>query len=54
MTTPEEEHSLDPWELTETKPPTNQSIHELLHRQWHMRSRGLTCLASVGEGAPIL
>ena len=45
--------NLDPLELPETKPPTKKhTLHRLVHGPWHICSRGLPCLASVGEVVP--
>ena len=47
--------NLDSWELPETKPPT-KSICRLVRRHssplWHISSRGLPCLVSVGDDVP--
>jgi len=40
--------NLDPWELPETELPTK----ELVSDSGHICSRGLPCLASVGEDVP--
>lgn len=42
--------NVDPWQLPEFQPP--KSIHGLDCGPWHVCSRGLLCLTSVGEDAP--
>jgi hypothetical protein len=43
--------NLNPWQLPETK-LTPKSIHGLVQGPRHLCSRGLPCLASVGQDAP--
>jgi hypothetical protein len=43
----------DPRELPETEPPARR-IHGLVRGPWHMYSRSVPCLASVGGKAPSL
>jgi hypothetical protein len=40
--------NLNPWELPETEPPIKDHTG-LVQGPWHIRSRGLPCLASVEE-----
>ena len=49
--------NLDPWELPDTEPPTKEHIwiglsHSVQTYVQHICSRGLPCLASVGENVP--
>ena len=45
---PTESTNLDPWKLPETEPPTKEQI-QAGPWPWHIYSRGLPLLASVGE-----